>query len=110
MQFEDRVHGGGDQTRCVHYNLPIDIIAIKHACCESYFACHLCHAELADHAAQPWPADRFDDPAVLCGSCGHEMTVNEYLATSACPRCRAQFNPGCKTHAHLYFEVQAGRE
>lgn len=98
------VYGGDDQTRCKHYGLAIDIIAIKHGCCDRYFACHRCHDELAEHPAQPWPASRFHEAAVLCGACGHEMTAPEYLATQACPCCRAAFNPGCKAHRHLYFE------
>jgi uncharacterized CHY-type Zn-finger protein len=42
----------------------------------------------------------------LCGSCGHQLTVREYLACdSVCPHCRREFNPGCARHYHLYFEV-----
>jgi uncharacterized CHY-type Zn-finger protein len=41
----------------------------------------------------------------LCGACGHQLTVNEYLnCNSVCPRCRSQFNPGCANHYYLYFE------
>lgn len=99
------VHGGGAQTRCRHYHLPVDVIAIRHVCCDRYYACHLCHEEQAGHPSQPWPADRFDDDVVLCGCCGRTMSVNAYLATQDCPGCGATFNPGCKTHAALYFAV-----
>ncbi|UTT39101.1 CHY zinc finger protein [Glutamicibacter mishrai] len=93
------------QTRCAHYHQLRDVIALKHYCCDTYYPCHLCHAELADHQAQPWPADRFDQPAVLCGVCQQELSVNEYRAASNCPHCQALFNPGCSSHAHLYFEL-----
>ncbi|MBF6670874.1 MULTISPECIES: CHY zinc finger protein [Glutamicibacter] len=93
------------QTRCAHYHQLRDVIALKHFCCGTYYPCHLCHAELAGHRAQPWPAHLFDQPAVLCGVCRSELTVNEYRSASCCPHCQALFNPGCAAHAHLYFEV-----
>ncbi|MFR0637655.1 CHY zinc finger protein [Arthrobacter sp. LS16] len=94
------------QTRCAHYRQLIDVIALRHACCDAWYPCHLCHRELADHPAVPWPAARGTEPAVLCGVCGHEMTAAEYLGTGSCPACQALFNPGCKAHAPLYFEPQ----
>lgn len=99
------VYGGDDWTRCRHYHQTVDIIAIRFVCCDRYYSCHLCHEELADHPAVPWPADRFGEAAVLCGSCGAGLTVNAYLAAQDCPECRAQFNPACKTHADLYFSI-----
>ncbi|HEX7348092.1 MAG TPA: CHY zinc finger protein [Rhodanobacteraceae bacterium] len=93
------------QTRCVHYASPLDVVAIKFACCGEYYACYRCHAEAADHPAQRWPASAFDTRAVLCGVCRREMTIAEYLACNAqCPSCGAHFNPGCHRHHHLYFE------
>src|SRR5699024_1549215 len=71
------------QTRCTHYRQDFDVVAIKHFCCQKYFPCHLCHDELADHPAQVWPTDRFNDDAILCGVCGHELSVTNYLATDA---------------------------
>lgn len=94
-----------EQTRCTHYQQLNDVIALKHFCCDIYYPCHLCHSELTDHPAQPWPADLFDQPAVLCGVCRLELTVNEYRAVSSCPECQALFNPGCKLHENLYFEL-----
>lgn len=94
-----------EQTRCAHYHQLRDVIALKHFCCDTYYPCHLCHAELADHQAQPWPADRFDHAAVLCGVCRSELSVNEYQDATSCPHCQALFNPGCSAHAHLYFEL-----
>lgn len=43
------------QTRCAHFNQPVDIIAIKMKCCGVYYACKDCHAALADHEIKVWP-------------------------------------------------------
>lgn len=93
-----------DETRCVHYRTPLDVIAIKFACCHEFFPCHLCHAETADHDAVQWPVDERAEQAVLCGVCGHLLTIASYLNADACPACAAGFNPGCKPHAALYFQ------
>ena len=42
---------------------------------------------------------------MLCGVCGGELTIAEYLTTDSCTRCGAAFNPGCHLHTHLYFGV-----
>lgn len=92
------------QTRCAHYHSELDIIAIKFNCCGKWYPCFECHAAAADHAAQVWPREKFDEPAVLCGSCGYQLTVRQYLdCQSRCPECEAAFNPGCAKHYHLYF-------
>lgn len=94
------------ETRCAHYHEERDIIAIKFKCCGKWFPCHECHAALAGHAAEVWPKEEFDAPAILCGGCGHQSTVRDYLACdSVCPRCRRKFNPGCAKHYYLYFEA-----
>jgi uncharacterized CHY-type Zn-finger protein len=94
------------QTRCAHYRTAVDIIAIKFKCCGDWFPCSDCHRENADHPAQVWTIGEFGTKAVLCGNCGHQLTVAEYLkCDSVCPRCRAAFNPGCANHYHLYFEA-----
>ena len=101
------VHGVGvdDQTRCLHRRSPLDVIAIKLPCCDKYYACHECHAELESHGAVVWPRDRFGELAVLCGVCRTELTVDTYLSSAfICPACGAGFNPGCADHYHLYFE------
>ncbi len=101
-----RVYGVGvdSETRCAHYGSPLDVIAIRFPCCGRFYPCHECHVAVTDHAPCVWPADRFDEPAVLCGVCGHQMTVTEYLASAhTCPACAAAFNPGCVSHRHLYF-------
>ena len=93
------------QTRCAHYHSELDIIAIKFKCCEQYFPCYECHAECVRHPAAVWSVNEFDTPAILCGGCGFQLTVNEYLkCDSVCPRCQSKFNPNCARHYHLYFE------
>jgi uncharacterized CHY-type Zn-finger protein len=93
------------QTRCAHWHSRRDIIAIRMRCCETYFACRECHDALAAHPVEVWPKAEWGQPAVLCGACSRELSVREYLdCDSRCPDCGAAFNPGCKTHHHLYFE------
>ena len=95
-------------TRCRHYHGPTDVVAIKMRCCETYFACIECHAALAGHPAEVWPRGRWQEKAVLCGVCGTELSVLEYLDSgNRCPHCAAHFNPGCRNHYHLYFEMPA---
>jgi uncharacterized CHY-type Zn-finger protein len=94
-------------TRCRHYRSALDVIAIKMKCCGTYYACIDCHSELARHAASVWPRQEWNQKAVLCGVCGAEMSVTEYLdSTNICPECRAAFNPGCRNHYYLYFETK----
>ncbi|GGL55658.1 CHY zinc finger protein [Halocalculus aciditolerans] len=94
------------ETRCAHYHADRDVIAIRFACCEKYHPCHACHDAVADHDSETWPRAAFDTEAVLCGACGAELSVREYLdADDACPDCGHAFNPGCARHAHRYFET-----
>lgn len=98
--------GVDEQTRCIHFHSALDIIAIKMACCGMYYACKDCHEALAGHAMQPWPRAAWDARAVLCGACGHELTVHEYLdSNSLCPHCGSAFNPACRNHHHVYFAL-----
>ncbi|WP_348788746.1 CHY zinc finger protein [Leifsonia sp. NPDC080035] len=94
-----------DETRCIHYRTPLDVVAIEFACCREFYPCHLCHAEAAGHPAQQWPVSERGERAILCGVCGHLLTIAEYLDADGCPACAVPFNPGCALHAHLYFEV-----
>lgn len=96
------------QTRCAHYKSEFDIIAIKFKCCGRYFPCYECHAELENHRPQTWAKSGFGANAILCGGCGHQLKIIEYLkCNSICPRCNSKFNPGCAKHYHLYFERQS---
>lgn len=93
------------ETRCSHYHSEIDRIAIKFYCCGEYFPCFECHQAVGCGHHQVWPKEESAQKAVLCGSCGYELTIEEYLqCESSCPNCSAAFNPGCSLHKHLYFE------
>lgn len=94
-----------DQTRCVHHATLLDVVALKFGCCEQYYPCFRCHDEMADHQRQPWPNDRNDEPAVLCGVCKTELLVAQYMLAERCPACSAAFNPGCSAHYGIYFEA-----
>src|ERR1700678_2437258 len=99
------------QTRCVHYNSSLDIIAIKMKCCGIYYACKDCHDALAGHPAQVWPRLEQNEFAVQCGACGLELSIQQYLeCLSQCPVCLSRFNPRCRSHYHLYFEMAEATE
>jgi uncharacterized CHY-type Zn-finger protein len=106
-----RVYGAtvDDETRCIHYRTPADIVAIKFACCGRYYPCHLCHAEAETHEARQWPVAERETRAILCGVCKSELTISTYLEVLACPNCGSPFNEGCRLHTHLYFEVDENR-
>ncbi|WP_192496797.1 CHY zinc finger protein [Pseudoclavibacter sp. CFCC 14310] len=94
-------------SRCAHWHTELDIVALRFACCDTYWACTECHAQLADHAALPWPVDRAQ-PAVRCGGCGSQFNASAYLTTMetiepCCPVCGAAFNPRCSRHHDIYF-------
>lgn len=106
MAEQKIVHGLNvdTETRCAHYHTEIDRIAIKFFCCGAYFSCFECHDVVGCGTPKVWPREQFDQKAVLCGACGYELTINEYLeCASTCPECVASFNPGCSLHKHLYF-------
>ena len=102
------IHGKltDSSSRCTHYNSPLDIIAIKFKCCNTYYACIHCHEELSSHQPQVWTKNEWENKAILCGNCKHELTINEYFDYNyTCPSCSSQFNPKCSNHNHFYFEV-----
>jgi len=97
--------GVDPMTRCRHYHGDSDIIAIRFKCCGQFFPCHLCH-ELAGHPVDKWSPSEFDVKAILCGACGTHLSINQYMRSEfLCPECGAGFNPGCKGHYGLYFEI-----
>ena len=103
-----RVRGIGvdSRTGCAHYRSALDIVAIKFECCRTYYSCFYCHEAAAGHSARIWSRDRFDENAVLCGACGAELSIRQYLECRAvCPICRAAFNARCESHYPLYFET-----
>ncbi len=92
------------QTRCAHWHGELDIIAIKFKCCGEWFPCFECHASEADHATSLWSEEERDRKAVLCGACGHQLSIQEYFdCDSACPKCESKFNPACVNHYKHYF-------
>ncbi|CAD6633753.1 HN1_G0003950.mRNA.1.CDS.1 [Saccharomyces cerevisiae] len=97
-----------DQSRCVHWHLPKDVIAIRFKCCDKYYACFECHQELSSHPLEKYDLlDNANKHLIICGVCRHEMTFAEYHDYNSnliCPNCRSPFNPGCKLHYHLYFQ------
>jgi uncharacterized CHY-type Zn-finger protein len=98
------------QTRCAHYHGATDVIAIKMKCCGVYYACKDCHEALAEHAIEVWPRSEWNELAILCGECGAELSIADYMkCESQCPACDAGFNPGCRNHYHFYFEAEAAR-
>lgn len=133
-----------EQTRCVHYSKPTDVIALKFKCCGDFYPCYQCHDESTDHPIEGWTDDETHVLAVLCGVCRTLLSIEDYLALSgqgvcsvaavvdddamasvktsspasttaagdfatdtpfACPNCRAPFNPGCKRHYGIYFNL-----
>lgn len=93
------------EIRCAHWNSELDIIAIKFKCCGRWYPCFECHRAVADHDAIVWPASERDSKAILCGACGHHLSIDEYFhCNSTCPACGSAFNPGCAKHHDLYFE------
>ena len=94
------------QTRCAHYHGDVDVVAIKFKCCDKWFSCYECHAECANHPARIWNLAEQETRAILCGVCGHQLTIAEYLGgDSVCPNCGGNFNPKCANHYDLYFEI-----
>jgi uncharacterized CHY-type Zn-finger protein len=92
------------QTRCAHYGTALDIIAIRMKCCGVYYACKECHEILAGHPIEVWPEAEWSQAAVLCGACGCELSIAQYMASGhMCPRCGAAFNSGCRNHYQFYF-------
>lgn len=102
----DKVYGQviDDETRCTHYHSERDIIAIKFRCCKKYYPCYKCHNEAETHTIAVWEKSEYDEHAILCGVCKHQLKINEYMNSQRCPRCTSEFNPGCANHYHLYFQ------
>jgi uncharacterized CHY-type Zn-finger protein len=106
LREKPKVFGVGldAETRCIHWRSERDIIAIRMACCGEYYACKDCHEALAGHSIEVWARAEWEKTAVLCGHCGYELTIREYMASGySCPTCAAEFNPGCRNHYHFYF-------
>ncbi|PKR78779.1 hypothetical protein CEY16_03220 [Halalkalibacillus sediminis] len=93
-------------TRCAHYHSELDIIAIRFKCCDTYYPCYYCHEEEADHSIDKWNEEDLNEKAILCGTCGEELTISSYLKDpTKCHQCGTSFNPNCQLHHHLYFNI-----
>ena len=97
-----------NETRCIHWNSDLDIIAIKFACCNKYYPCYLCHIECEmNHKPKQWSKDKWNiTKAILCGKCKNELIIKQYMRCgNICLHCKSKLNPGCSNHYHLYFEM-----
>src|SRR3982750_2846381 len=95
-----------EQTQCAHYHSDRDIVAVKFKCCDTFYACILCHEELAGHRPVVWDKNERNTHAIFCGECQNTLSIAEYLGCgNLCPLCGAAFNPSCATHHHLNFEL-----
>ncbi|KAF2706037.1 hypothetical protein K504DRAFT_460132 [Pleomassaria siparia CBS 279.74] len=101
-------------TQCTHWNSPLDIIAIRHACCRKFYACISCHNTLeTGHNPSVWSRKDWDDKAVFCGNCKMMWSIRGYVEGGGggkdgkpkCGGCGAGWNPGCKNHWGLYFDM-----
>lgn len=93
------------RSQCAHYHSPLDIVAIKFKCCDTFYACIHCHEALAGHAPETWLKQEHETHAILCGACQSTLSISDYLqSNSSCPSCGAAFNPRCATHHQFYFE------
>lgn len=107
MPPEVRGNPVDDETRCVHWDSQLDVVAFRFPCCQGWWPCRSCHDEATDHQAETWGLEARDTEAVLCGVCKTTMTIEAYLACHhACPGCRARFNPGCQDHWPTYIEIE----
>ncbi|MHA8111493.1 CHY zinc finger protein [Lactobacillaceae bacterium Melli_B4] len=86
--------------RCTHYHSALDVVALKCAQCQSYYACYQCHDELVDH--QFVGSDSTKGHPVMCGHCRKQLTYEQYQL-GKCVFCQHPFNPRCKLHQHIYF-------
>ncbi|WP_082385509.1 CHY zinc finger protein [Streptococcus phocae] len=86
--------------RCQHYHSELDIVGLKCAACQRYYACFSCHDLLADHTFHP--TNQQEPYPVICGGCHRYLSRCDYKL-GACPFCRSAFNPACHKHSDIYF-------
>ncbi|SCW00834.1 LAFE_0C13036g1_1 [Lachancea fermentati] len=101
-----------EESRCVHWHSPLDVIAIKFKCCKTYYACYTCHQSLESHKVEKYSLkEDNNEHLVICGVCKTTMTFDTYRSNSgderslSCYACHAEFNPGCKLHYSEYFDM-----
>lgn len=90
--------------RCIHYHQVTDIVAMKCAQCNRFYACYRCHNEEEVHPFAPLIVDNLKQLAtVLCGNCQTEQTYDDYIKRGNCGTCQRPFNPKCTSHHEYYF-------
>ncbi|MGT2828691.1 CHY zinc finger protein [Streptococcus hillyeri] len=87
--------------RCRHYHTSCDIVALKCATCQHYYACYHCHDSLENHHFQA--SNVTSGKPILCGNCMTYLDFIDYQ-TGSCPNCHHPFNPNCKAHYSIYFK------
>ncbi|CCK71448.1 Hot13p KNAG_0H00320 [Huiozyma naganishii CBS 8797] len=94
-------------TRCRHYHSTLDIVGLSFKCCPGfYWPCYECHTTVMPHDPVRYDTrEESEVKCVLCGECKTQLTFSEYTATGSCPACNASFNPQCRAHYPLYFEM-----
>lgn len=88
------------EYRCIHYHSVLDIVGLKCATCQHYYACYQCHDSLEDHAFQATSLK--EAYPVICGHCRRLLSRSEY-DIGHCPFCLSPFNPACRRHKTIYF-------
>lgn len=93
---------------CIHWHSERDIVALKCPCHQEFHPCLSCHEDKHGTLPERWPEESWNaEKAILCRACDTAMTIADYMTSgSVCPHCKAEFNPGCKNHWHLYFEME----
>jgi len=89
-----------DDSRCVYYHSPLDVIANKCGRCKKFYSCFKCHDELEDHKFEP--VESSEAETVMCGICGKTFSYKEYCGLIECPSCKSPFNPMCAVHRNFY--------
>lgn len=92
---------------CVHWKSEKDVVALLCPCHREFYLCLLCHKDKYGVAPERWKRDLWEcEKAILCRVCEYKMTIEDYMACdSSCTKCGAEFNPGCKDHWPLYFDM-----
>ncbi|HGH8293896.1 TPA: CHY zinc finger protein [Streptococcus pyogenes] len=88
------------EYRCLHYHTPLDIVGLKCAFCQTYYACYHCYDQLTDHAFVP--TGHQETSPVICGHCRKLLSLAEY-GCGCYPYCQSPFNPACHRHKDIYF-------
>lgn len=96
------------ESRCIHYHSDKDVVSILFKCCNKWYACCNCHDALENHPIKKWEPCEFKRLAIQCGKCFCQIKIESYLeGENRCPSCKAHFNPKCKEHWDIYFDLES---